>query len=218
MITVFNPNKLTGQPFFGELINYLHLHEPVTLRQIKREFPQVKHLERSIEDYVQAGYILRRHKRYYLTIPLLDTAEEVSLDEPVFANTESSAYQDLLALRFKTYLTNATNQVVLVEVTDFARDRLTLANYFHKLKEAQPISREQEKLYTILGDVNPDYALKYMTTFLLKFTRKEIVKQRRPDIFVQALEVLGYLRTVDDQTYCLTMDFDQEQLLFKSRG
>lgn len=35
----------------------------------------------------------------------------------------------------------------------------------------------------MIGDVDPEYALKYMTTFLLKFMRKEVVKSKS-DIFV----------------------------------
>ncbi len=42
------------------------------------------------------------------------------------------------------------------------------------------MTEDQEKLYAILGDVNPEYALKYMTSFLLKF-QKEVVQQKRRD-------------------------------------
>lgn len=69
-------------------------------------------------------------------------------------------------------------------------------------------------LYDLLGDVNQEYALKYMTTFLLKFTRKDLVMQKRPDIFVEALVTLGYLKQVEPTTYQLLMSLDKESLTF----
>lgn len=83
------------------------------------------------------------------------------------------------------------------------------------MRTQEELSEDQKKLYVILGDVNPDYALKYMTSFLLKFTRKERVIQRRSDIFVEALVILGFLEQVAPQTYALTMEVDPEQLIFR---
>ena len=89
-----------------------------------------------------------------------------------------------MALTFETRLTNEANDLVLVEKTSIARSELTLSNYFFKLADNLPMSKAQEPLYDLLGDVNPQYALKYMTTFLLKFGRKDEVAQKRPDIFL----------------------------------
>lgn len=216
MLITYNPDKLTRQSFFQELTNYLQTHDEVTLRQIKRDFPEIPKLDRAIEDYVQAGYVARQDKRYTLTLPLLKKAEQVTLDQMIFVDTESPVYEELQALTFETELANATNQAIIKEKTDFARNQLTLSNYFHKLRTAQPLSSEQEKLYAILGDVNQEYALKYMTTFLLKFGRKDVVRQKRPDIFVQALALLGYLEPLDEQGYGLKLTFDKEKLIFSS--
>lgn len=215
MLITYNPDKLARHSFFQELTNYLQTHDDVTLRQIKRDFPEIPKLDRAIEDYVQAGYVARQDKRYTLTLPLLEKAEQVTLDQMIFVDTESPVYEELQALTFETELANATNQAIIKEKTDFARNQLTLSNYFHKLRTAQPLSSEQEKLYAILGDVNQEYALKYMTTFLLKFGRRDLVKQKRSDIFMQALLMLGYLKVVDEQTYALNMKFDKETLVFK---
>ena len=76
------------------------------------------------------------------------------------------------------------------------------------------MTEEQEKLYAILGDVNPEYALKYMTTFLLKFLKKDQLIQKRRDIFVDSLEVLGYIRKNDEGKYELSVDLDKERLMF----
>ena len=48
MIKVINPSRLTRQPFFHELINYLDQHDDVTLREIKREFANFPNIDRSI--------------------------------------------------------------------------------------------------------------------------------------------------------------------------
>lgn len=38
MITIFHSDKLTRQPFFQDLINYLDQHDHVILREIKKPF------------------------------------------------------------------------------------------------------------------------------------------------------------------------------------
>ncbi len=215
MIRIINPNKLTAQPFFQDLIAYLQTHDHVILRQIKKEFPQVDHLDRSMEEYVRANYILRHHRRYSLNLPLLETVETICLDDQLFVDTDSPVYQDLLALTFETELRNPLNQVRLVETTGIGREELTLSNYFHKLRTAQTLSQKQKQLYAILGDVNPDYALKHITAFLLKFTRKEEVKQKRYDIFVESLVRLGYVERDDQLSYRLKGTFDEENLVFR---
>ena len=215
MIKNINPSRLTRQPFFQELIDYLDQHETVILREIKREFEGVANIDRSIEEYIKAGYIKRENKRYYLTLPLLESLEDVRLDQEVFIRDDSPLYQELLELRFETQLSNQTNAAVLLEETDFLRDELTLANYFYKMQRQYPLSEAQKPLYAVLGDVNPEYALKYMTTFLLKYVRKDELMQKRRDIFVDSLVILGYIRQNEAGKYELQASFDKERLTFQ---
>ncbi|WP_373823275.1 DUF1803 domain-containing protein [Streptococcus ferus] len=216
MISILNPTKLTRQPFFNDLIQYLAAHDEVTLRQLKQEFSHVSHFERSIETYVQAGYIKRKDKRYCNQFTLVTDTDHIQLDQQLFVDTDSSVYEELLSLTFQTELGNQTNEAVIVEQTGISREEPTLSNYFYKLREGLPLSDSQQPLYQLLGDVNQEYALKYMTTFLLKFGRKDVVKQKRPDIFVQALALLGYLEPLDEQGYGLKLTFDKEKLIFSS--
>lgn len=216
MISILNPTKLTRQPFFNDLIQYLAAHDEVTLRQLKQEFSHVSHLERSIEAYVQTGYIKRKDKRYCNQFSLVTDTDHIQLNQQLFVDTDSSVYEELLSLTFQTELGNQTNEAVIVEQTGISREELTLSNYFYKLREGLPLSDSQQPLYQLLGDVNQEYALKYMTTFLLKFGRKDVVKQKRPDIFVQALELLGYLEKSTDDNYELRMVFDKQNLVFSS--
>lgn len=215
MIKVINPSRLTRQPFFHELINYLDQHDDVTLREIKREFANFPNIDRSIEDYIKAGYVLRKNKRYHQNVPLLENVTALSLDQEVFVRDDSPLYQELLNMRFETHLTNQTNQAILVEKTDFLREQLTLSNYFYRLKQQYPLINQQQKLYDLVGDVNPEYALKYMTTFLLKYGRKTELMQKRRDIFVDALVILGYIAPNEAGKYELKLDFDKETLTFR---
>ena len=215
MIKIINPSRLTRQPFFQELIDYLDQREEVILREIKREFVGVANIDRSIEDYIKAGYIKRENKRYYLSLPLLESLEDLQLDQEVFIRDDSPLYQELLELRFETQLSNQTNAAVLLEETDFQRDELTLENYFYKMQRQDPLSDAQKPLYAVLGDVNPEYALKYMTTFLLKYVRKDELMQKRRDIFVDSLVILGYIRQNEAGKYELEARCDKEKLSFR---
>ena len=215
MIKIINPSRLTRKSFFQELIDYLDQHETVILREIKREFEGVANIDRSIEEYIKAGYIRRENKRYYLTLPLVESLEDLRLDQEVFIRDDSPLYQELLELRFETQLSNQTNAAVLLEETDFLRDKLTLANYFYKMQRHYPLSEAQKPLYAVLGDVNPEYALKYMTTFLLKYVRKDELMQKRRDIFVDSLVILGYIRQNEAGKYELQAGFDKERLIFQ---
>ena len=213
MITIINPTRLTRQPFFKDLVNYLDQHDDVILRQIKSQFPD-QPVDKLMEEYIKAGFILRENKRYTLNLPFLESADLVDLNQEVFVREDSAVYQELKDKVFQTELRNTTNEAILIEDTDFARNAQTLSNYFYKVKHQYPLTEEQEKLYAILGDVNPEYALKYMTSFLLKFLKKEEVQQKRRDIFVDSLEVLGYIRKNDEGKYELAVDFDREKLRF----
>ena len=213
MITIINPIRLTRQPFFKDLINFLDQHDDVILRQIKAQFPD-QPVDKLIEEYIKAGFILRENKRYTLNLPFLESADLVDLDQEVFIREDSAIYQELKAKVFQTELLNTTNAAILIEETDFERNAQTLSNYFYKVKHQYPLTEEQEKLYAILGDVNPEYALKYMTSFLLKFLKKEVVQQKRRDIFVDSLVLLGYIIQNEDGKYELAVEFDKERFIF----
>ena len=215
MIKILNPTRLTRQPLFEKLINYLDQQDDMILREIKREFAGFPNLDRFMEECIKAGYIRRENKRYYQQVPLLEKLENLSLDQEVFIRDDSPIYQELLNLSFETQLANQTNAAILLEKTDFQRDKLTLSNYFYKMQRQYPLSEEQKPLYAILGDVNPEYALKYMTTFLLKYVRKDELMQKRRDIFVDSLVILGYIRQNETGKYELEASFDKERLVFQ---
>ena len=200
-----------------KIVNYLYLNQPVTLRTIKRQFPFQKNIDKLIEEFVKEGYIERFEKRYRLLISLVSDSSKIDLEQHFFINDDSTCYLELLNRRFVTEISNSTNEVVIVEQTSITRDDLTISNYFYKLSENLPLSEEQNRLYDILGDVNPEYFLKHVTTFLLKYVRKEYALQKRRNIFVDALELLGYLIQVEEGRYLLNMDLDSEALVFSAK-
>ncbi len=216
MITIINPTRLTRQPFFEDLINYLDQHADVILREIKAQFPDVP-VDKYLEEYIKAGLILRENKRYYLNLPFLESTESLELDQEVFVRNDSPIYQEILEKHFKTELRNQTNAAILEEHTDFAREKMTLSNYFYKVKNQYPLTKKQQELYAILGDVNPEYAIKYMTTFLLKFLKKDQLMQKRRDIFVDCLVLLGYIVQNEDEKYELVVEFDKERFIFRKK-
>ena len=213
MIQIFNPSRLTRQLFFIDLVDYLDQHDDVILREIKAQFPDVS-VDKLMEEYIKAGLILRENKHYSLNFPFLESTDDLALDKEIFVREDSPVYQGLLEKTFETELRNQTNAAILIEHTDFARQKMTLSNYFYKVKNQYPLTEDQQKLYDILGDVNPEYALKYMTTFLLKFLKKDQLMQKRRDIFVESLVVLGYVVQNEEGKYELAVDFDKEQLTF----
>ena len=200
-----------------KIVNYLYLNQPVTLRTIKRQFPFQKNIDKLIEEFVKEGYIERFEKRYRLLISLVSDSSKIDLEQHFFINDDSTCYLELLNRRFVTEISNSTNEVVIIEQTSISRDDLTISNYFYKLRENLPLSEEQNRLYDILGDVNPEYFLKHVTTFLLKYVRKEYALQKRKNIFVDALELLGYLIQVEEGRYLLNMDLDSEALVFSAK-
>ena len=216
MIQIFNPSRLTRQPFFRDLVNYLDKHDDVILREIKAQFPEVP-VDKYLEEYIKAGLILRENKRYYLNLPFLESTESLELDLEVFVRDDSPIYQEILEKHFQTELRNQTNAAILKEYTDFAREKMTLSNYFYKVKHQYPLTEEQQALYGILGDVNPEYALKYMTTFLLKFLKKDQLMQKRRDIFVDSLVLLGYIVQNEDGKYELAVEFYKERFVFRKK-
>ena len=139
------------------------------------------------------------------------------MDQEVFVSDDSHIYQEILEKDFQTELRNQTNAAILEEYTDFARNKMTLSNYFYKVKHQYPLTEDQQKLYAVLGDVNPEYALKYMTTFLLKFLKKDQLMQKRRDIFVDSLVLLGYIGQNVEGKYELAIEFDKERLIYIKR-
>ncbi|GFH40958.1 DUF1803 domain-containing protein [Lactococcus insecticola] len=214
-IKIFNQTKLTERPFFQDLIDHLDTHEDVTLRKLKVVFSDVKNLERQIEDFVQAGFIRRAEKRYTnafqtfedgdfdLTLPALEPKRLV-YDAPFFVRNGSKLMTKLATSQVQQVLKNDTNGIKLHISSDFQRSDDSLANYFYHVDKRVKLTPLEEEVFELIGDSDPNYVLKYMTTFLLKFAKKDTVKNKKPDIFVRTLLKYGYIREVAPDLFATT--------------
>jgi uncharacterized protein (UPF0332 family) len=121
-IKIYNENRLTRQPFFKDLIQYLDSHEDVGLREIHRVFENVKNIDRQLDSFISAGFIWRENKRYGNNFPVFeDTDFDLDIDienaEPInfqfeetfFVRAESRLNQLLdQSVTYQT-LKNSTN-------------------------------------------------------------------------------------------------------------
>ena len=138
MIQIFNPSRLTRQPFFIDLVDYLDQHDDVILREIKAQFLDVA-VDKLMEEYIKAG-LIRRETNAIFSISFLESIDNPTLDQEIFIREDSPVYQALLEKTFETELRNQTNAAILVERTDFAREKMTLSNYFYKVKHQYPLT------------------------------------------------------------------------------
>ena len=184
----------------------------MTLRKIKAAFNSEKNLERQIENFVQAGLISRLDKRYTNNFQVFgdeDFARNLPVsvpkilvfEDPFFVEAGSELMAALNASQMQQTLSNQTNSIQLHLASNFARTDDSLANYFYHVEKRVALSVVEQEVFDLIGDIDPEYALKYMTTFLLKFLKKDIVKNKKPDIFVQALIVFGYIHLVSEDNY-----------------
>lgn len=230
-IKVYNENRLTRQPFFKALIEYLAKHDEVMLRQIHKDFADVKNIDRQIDSFIAAGLILRSDKRYSLGFHIFNDSEfdwetlkdkitepqKNSYEAPIFVEKASRIEKLLAQSMLYQALPNQTNQVILNFMTSFSYKEdpqnteipQTLANYFDKVAKNLPLTPLEKEVYQMIGDVDPEYALKYMTTFLLKFMRKEVVKSK-PDIFVNVLEKYKVIKKISEKEYKCLLKFSEQ--------
>ncbi|OFI46473.1 hypothetical protein BG262_05510 [Floricoccus penangensis] len=225
-IKIYNENRLTKQPFFRSLIEFLDINQDVTLRAIKAEFKDTNNLDRKLEDYIQSGLIRRENRRYYnnfkvfddidFTKELVEESEEpnkiqiLSYSKPFFLRSNSILSIKLNESQTYLLLKNEVNDLKFFFSSNFARTDDNLANYFYHVAQGIPLSTLEKDIYRIMGDVDPNYALRYMTVFLLKYTKRELVPNKKPDIFIQTLIKYGYIEAVDDKYYKINVEINDD--------
>ena len=119
MITIINPTRLTRQPFFKDLINYLDQQNDVILRQIKAQFPD-QPVDKLMEEYIKAGLILRENKRYRLNLPFLESAD------PAIEVFEEAMNNIMPVLEVKARRSGGATYQVPIEVKPDRRQALAL--------------------------------------------------------------------------------------------
>ncbi|MBS7576692.1 MULTISPECIES: DUF1803 domain-containing protein [unclassified Enterococcus] len=224
--------RLKYDIFLKSLLELLN-QSVLSLREIKAKYSEVSQIDRKIDHYIDLGLIKRENKRYYLSSDLIAIQDDdivKSIAEAQISLLEASELKlnnvffsqyfknlqvvqpeyILLEAQPKLYrldqLNNQTNQVVFYFLNQLTETELNPYLYFRHQDEEMLTEKEQE-INQYLGDVNPEYGLKYMTTFLLKFLKKAEVTQKRPDIFVRALADFKIIEGLGQNCYGLKLPY-----------
>ncbi|MDR1568732.1 MAG: DUF1803 domain-containing protein [Streptococcaceae bacterium] len=213
MYLLTNNRKLRQDTLLKSLLAAL-AKEALTLRELKLRFKHIQKLDRAIDSFIDLGLIKRENKRYFLAeAPIAKTVDATPIVEIEVAAIEKTPHTAAFFYHYfdklqgslpdfclltceladtiqKTYrlnqLKNANNAVVFCTLDDLAESQHNLYHYFSH-QDDENLNEIEQVMSQLIGDVNPDYALKYMTAFLLKLLDKKIVKYERKDIFIQAL-------------------------------
>jgi hypothetical protein len=210
-----------------------HAEDEIKLRELKKVFPDLnvdKYIEEGINLGVIERADRRYHLHLELQneppeIPSVDvkslfkdfTKNQISgvlfrflvkynfelLDIPLFFDADSTLYQKFLATPIATSCSEKDSQIHFQAIDNLAHSGITLANYFYHVDNREKLSAEEQKLYELVGDVNPDYVLHAFGIRLLKFLTKDEIKPLRKDIFMTALTELGFVREVEANTFVL---------------
>lgn len=216
--------KLQKDKFLQQLIEFLYQVTP-SLREIKAKFPDVPQIDRKIDIYIDEGIIYRENKRYYLFLKPSQTefpiAEIVNQEIELLKQHKPDIvffyhYFNQLRLSQPEYLlvdkmpiiyqieklNCQKNGVSIYFLNDINGLSFNLFNYFkHQFNEE--LSEKEESINQLIGDVNPEYALKHMTIFLLKFISNINVTRTRKDVLIDAMAEFGMIQLKDGGEYQL---------------
>lgn len=202
--------------FLKSITHYLREHPQSILRQIKKDFPQQENLEEELEKFIQLGLITRNERRYQSVVSYFPTdfLWEEFLKEALaplvkqILTTEKLTILDVwetFKLPPRTQLLEVTKtqkqamdaylvtshtflgkyQVIEIQTQ---QSQTTFTNFFAK-KEDTPALK---KLTHLVGDVVPDYFLQQSLPKLWRAQEKPL-RESRPDIFTDALVIMGLL-------------------------
>ncbi|MFV0557200.1 MAG: DUF1803 domain-containing protein [Enterococcus sp.] len=190
------------------LVQYLNQSEEApTLRQLKATFKQ-PNFEKCLEEFIDAGWVLRRDRRYFLIIPWYSMKEieqmQAKLKDEVqhFMSKEEAEQGRLLFTYFQRLELNKTlygvdeagvlgnlfcagNQgVKLLTMTKTTAYEKTLPCFFAHNRQV-----DQAALFgpldQLLGDVDEEYFFDQVELILSRVQKR---KKNRPSIFLEALE------------------------------
>ncbi|SJZ63008.1 protein of unknown function [Pilibacter termitis] len=230
--------KLIATPLFEQVFAYLLSHENVILRELKQKFPE-KNFEKLLDEMITLGIVIRENRRYRVGVQLLEelpkfdvvehdflqgyTQEEVScgwhlflqtiefdVETPLFVKNFTPLALALEKLPLAQELLDEKSQLHFCSFSTIGLDKGTISDYFQKLSENSRLSGEEMEIYSLLGDVNPSYAMRAFSIYLLKFLENTSLEKRREDIFLDALVHFNVLRQ-KKTTYFLNVPFYQKE-------
>lgn len=202
--------------FLAGLSQYLIKQPQSILRQIKKDFPHQENLEEELEKFISLGLIARKERRYESLVsyfpedffwkaflaerlhPFVETllAEEKLPVLNLWQTLKLPSRREVLAVspfqkeEMAAFLVTAKTFSGKYQVTEIQTERpqTSLTNFFAGKKDTPRL----EELTQIVGDVVPDYFLQQSLPKLWRAKEKSL-RESRPDIFTDALGVLGLL-------------------------
>ncbi|MEG0373686.1 MAG: DUF1803 domain-containing protein [Enterococcus sp.] len=193
--------RLLKRQEIQQLLAYFEtVEEPVILREIRKQFPNQKHLDKDLEQLIDHEIISRNKRRYQFALPIITGYPTTALAEKTIQTvSQKFSSEQILMLIAEDYWREELEEVVAVDfslptlnrmendqfslVTINQGDALpeTLPNYF--ANNERPL--EFPKLSTLLGDVQPQF---FMDQIGLVLERAMANKTpRRSSIFLDSL-------------------------------
>ncbi len=136
------------------------------LRQIRAQFPD-QPVDKLMEEYIKAALSFEK-------INATPQPAFLGVSWSIWIRRSCPRGQCSLSRikKVKVFQTElrTTNEAILIEETDFARHAQTLSTT-SKVAHQYPLTEKQEK-FMLFWEMSTEYALKYMTSFLLKFLKR----------------------------------------------
>lgn len=221
-MTIIYPDKkfqhLLQEPTAVALLAYFkHQTGPVILRQI-RQAVEDPHLDKTLDELITYGVILRQERRYLLDLPQLTAWPEVTpalfagLSElkasysPIVLN---EACTKLLAehpitqpieLTFELpYVTQLENDDYrLVTLNHGGQQTVSLPNYFAVKASDEALPAVFNELEHLIGDVDPVFFFNQIGVIFEQVATGHL-RTRRPSIFRESLSQTGILDETTQQ-------------------
>jgi hypothetical protein len=157
-----------------------------------------------VEGFKKEFYELFTLSKEELTVILYKVLQKVfssEFSEPLFFFGNSEIYHLFAKTPVVKELSEEKSSIKFRFFDTLAGEENNLPNYFSRIDKEEPLTDEENQLYQVIGDVNPEYVLHAFGIHLLKFAKREQIKSKRKDIFIDALVQLDYILPIDEVSY-----------------
>lgn len=201
--------KYIKKPEITALLDYFEKQKKsVILREIKKNFPDMKHLDQYLEQLISFNLISRENRRYYLQIPQVKAYPVIESWDQLNQLMEETAKIDVISFLVKNYwdekftgtiaidfdlpqvnqIANESYQLITVNADQITE--MTIPNYFAFQTEDYPERFQQ--LEQLIGDVNQEFYFNQVAS-VLDFVLKQ-KKPRRETIYSQSLIITNLVQ------------------------
>ncbi|MTD38897.1 DUF1803 domain-containing protein [Erwinia sp. CPCC 100877] len=222
--------KITTEPLFQQIIDYLTEQPNVILRQLKAAFENEPNFDVYLDQLIEYNLLERKNRRYTVNFPIFSTddlvvSKEVSTEMqaitqddleasclvfgewlwPLFFEDESYFFgvRSNEASNYFLTRTEAGNEsLTFVSITTADRKEVTTANYFSLLIEGEQLPERFKPLEKLIGDVDINYFILQCRRILRSLKRQTGQKQ---NIFLEALITTKELQKTEQKGYYLNI-------------